>query len=206
MHVITIANYKGGTGKSTTVAFLAHAFEQLGLKVAIVDADPQGSLLGWADQGDFTIPSMGLPTNKIHRQLKGIVGDSFDVVLIDTPGFKDSAGIVYSALRASQMVVVTMAPTMVELDTVVNILDAVNEIEELVDREIATRVLLNRTVTNASSTDIVRKALGAEVGVEVFGTTISRRESIAQAGNMPVTGNLFGHISLANEILETLNQ
>lgn len=201
MIVITVSNFKGGSGKTTTVAYVAHAFKQLGLRVAIVDCDPQASLLGWADSAEFDIPTMGLPSGSIHRQLRGIVGDSFDVVVIDTPGFKDSAGIVYSAIRASDIVVATMAPTMMELDTAVNILDAVHEMEEMTDRPIPTRVLLNRTVANASSTDVVREALDG-LGAQVLNTTIPRREAIAQAAGHAVTGNLHGHIAVAEELLE----
>ena len=201
MIVISVSNFKGGSGKSTTAAYLAHAYKQLGLTVALVDCDPQMSLLGWADSAEFDIPTMSLASGSIHRQLRGIVGDNFDVVVLDTPGFKDSAGIVYSAIRASDFVVVTMAPTMMELDTVVNILDAVQEMSEVVDRPISTHVLLNRTVANASSTDIVREAI-EEMGASVLSTTIPRREAIAQAAGRSVTGNLFGHIAVAEELLE----
>lgn len=201
MIVIAVSNFKGGSGKSTTACYLAHAYKQLGLRVAIVDCDPQMSLLGWADQAEFDIPTMSLASGSIHRQLGGIVGENFDVVVLDTPGFKDSAGIVYSAIRASDIVVVTMAPTMMELDTVVNILDAVQEMEEMVDRPITTRVLLNRTVANAASTDVVREAIEG-LDAKVLTTTIPRREAIAQAAGRAVTGNLFGHLAAAEEIME----
>lgn len=201
MIVITVSNFKGGSGKSTTAVFLAHAYKQLGFRVALVDSDPQQNVMGWADSAEFDIPTMGLSSGSIHRQLGGIVGDNFDIVVLDTPGFKDSAGIVYSAIRASDIVVVTMAPTMMELDTVTNILDAVQEMEHVVDRTIVTRVLLNRTVTNAASTDIVRDAVEG-LDARVLKTTIPRREAIAQAANSPVTGNLYGHLAVAEEILE----
>ena len=46
--VITIAQQKGGTGKTTLAVHLAMAFIKYhNLKVAIIDTDPQGSLGKW---------------------------------------------------------------------------------------------------------------------------------------------------------------
>ena len=46
--VITIAQQKGGAGKTTMAAHLAVAWASSGRnKVAIVDIDPQGSLTHW---------------------------------------------------------------------------------------------------------------------------------------------------------------
>ena len=46
--VITIAQQKGGTGKTTLAVHLALAFIKYhNLKLAIIDTDPQGSLGKW---------------------------------------------------------------------------------------------------------------------------------------------------------------
>lgn len=53
MQIITIAQLKGGCGKSTTAAALAQAATSAGKKVLAVDLDPQGNLSFFigADQG-----------------------------------------------------------------------------------------------------------------------------------------------------------
>ena len=43
-HVISLANQKGGTAKTTTCANLGIGLAQAGRKVLLVDADAQGSL------------------------------------------------------------------------------------------------------------------------------------------------------------------
>ncbi len=57
-HAFAVINQKGGTGKTTTAVSLAHAWSAKGLRVLLVDADPQGHvarLLGLsAPQGHTT--------------------------------------------------------------------------------------------------------------------------------------------------------
>lgn len=47
MRVITVTNNKGGSGKTTTTVSLAGAFAERGLRVLVVDLDPQGSATQW---------------------------------------------------------------------------------------------------------------------------------------------------------------
>ena len=53
MQIVAVVNQKGGVGKTTTTANLAHAIVLAGRKVAVVDFDPQGHLtayLGFSGQ------------------------------------------------------------------------------------------------------------------------------------------------------------
>jgi chromosome partitioning protein len=45
--IITIAQQKGGAGKTTLAVQLATAMRQAGRSVAMVDIDPQASLTAW---------------------------------------------------------------------------------------------------------------------------------------------------------------
>lgn len=58
MRVIAVVNQKGGVGKTTTVVNLGHALSRRGLRVVLVDLDPQGHLS--ASLGIFGEPAGGV--------------------------------------------------------------------------------------------------------------------------------------------------
>lgn len=96
---ITVANLKGGSAKTPTTAYLAHAYTRLGYEVLLVDADPQGSLLHWSETSEWPIPTIGLAVKTLHTRLPGIVTATTDIVIVDTPPLDDHTGIVHSAMR-----------------------------------------------------------------------------------------------------------
>lgn len=202
MRVITVANLKGGSGKTTTTAFLAHALRERGHRVMVVDADPQSSALTWSELAEWDIPTVSQPVKNLHSRLSGFVPDSIDTVLIDTPPLGDQAGIVHSAMRAADLVVIAMAPSLMELGRLSDVWGALADVDALRATPVPVRVLLNRTVPNANSTVVIREAL-EEDGHEVLTTTIPRREAIAQAFGAPIT-SLGPYAAAAAEIEEVL--
>ena len=89
--VITIAQQKGGTGKTTLAVHLALAFTNYhNFKVAIIDTDPQGSLGKW-----FMIrEEKKLSNNNLTFKTASLWGAQYesktlkkdhDIVIIDTP-------------------------------------------------------------------------------------------------------------------------
>lgn len=195
-----MTNLKGGSAKTTSTAYLAHAFAAQGQSVWVVDADPQGSALRWSEAAGWSIPTIALPVKNLHVKLSGIVPSSVDVVFIDTPPLDEQAGIVYSAIRAADTVIVTMAPTMLEFERLPDVWAAIEAVVPLRESEPDVAVLLNRTVANANSTTMYRDLI-VESGHHVLDTTIPRREAIAQAFAGSVT-DLGKYSDAAQEINE----
>ena len=114
--ILTVANLKGGTSKTTSAAFLAHALAERGRRVLVVDADPQASITRWAEMAEWRLPVVGKATGRLHVELEEIVGDRFDAVVIDTPPTDKLRGIVESAIRAATTVLVPIGPTSAEYE------------------------------------------------------------------------------------------
>lgn len=58
--IVSLANQKGGVGKTTTAYNLARAAQQRGLKVLAVDMDPQGNLTSSLAREDFDPEAAGV--------------------------------------------------------------------------------------------------------------------------------------------------
>ena len=188
MHlVIAVVNLKGGSAKTTTAAFLAHALAESGLDVLVVDADPQGSTQRWSESASWEIPVIGMPVRTLHSQLPGIVGGR-DVVVIDTPPLDKEAGIVASALRAATRVVIPTAPTPIEVERLPAVRRALDDIGPLRPdgSPPPADVLLNRTVARAASTGVWRADLESD-GWHVLKTEVGRLELFSQAYGDPIT-------------------
>jgi len=121
----------------------------------------------------------------LYTRLAGIAGDRDDLVVVDTPPLAERAGIVLSALRLADLVLVPVAPTMAEFERLGDVWSSIADVEPLRRDPVEVAVLLNRTVANASSTEMVRAAIAAGTGGwpsrRVLEATVPRREALAQA-------------------------
>lgn len=96
MAIIAITGRKGGIGKSTLTANLAAELAALGQTVAVLDTDPQQSLVAWAGLGAGFLATCVTAVETTHpERFQAAVRAAAQTatrVLIDTPpGFADPA-------------------------------------------------------------------------------------------------------------------
>lgn len=184
--IITVAQQKGGSGKTTLTVNLAVALRRRGLSVAVLDTDPQGSLGRWfmerldhqgEDEGlEFTTSSAWGASYESEKLKK-----RFDVVLIDTPPKIESD--LRPALRVADLVLVPVASSQVDLWATEGVLDLASRERRPV------LVVLNRTRPNTR--------LGAEVaqGAAQLGVAVAQ----AQLANRVAYAETLGRGSAVSE-------
>jgi len=174
--VITIAQQKGGSGKTTLAANLAIALLGQGKSVAVLDIDPQGSLGRWfmtryevmEDPGIEFATSSAWGTRYECDKLSR----SNDYVFIDTPPKIDAD--LRPALRVSDLVLVPVSASHLDLWATESVL-------ELAERERRrAKVVLNRVNSRARVTAEVTAGV-EELTAPRTETTLGSRVAFADA-------------------------
>lgn len=108
--IVSVLNQKGGVGKTTPTIHLATALARAGERVFLIDADTQGSALGWsaAREAAALFPVAGLPKASLHKELPDLAAN-YTYVLIDGPPWVYD--VARSAIMASDLVLIPVQPS-----------------------------------------------------------------------------------------------
>lgn len=125
--VITLATSKGGAGKSTLARNLASHWINIDMKVVVIDADPQGSLISRHDpEGPLKkLVVVAQPEENVSTLIEEL-REQYNYVIVDTGGFRNRTTV--RALIATDLAIIPLKPS---VDDVAGAIDTYSLIKEL---------------------------------------------------------------------------
>ena len=178
MKTLSMIAQKGGTGKTTLSIHLAVQASLAGLKVLLVDIDPQASATAWWRRRQDDQPAL---TQSQGQALAGVLstaaGRGYDLAVIDTAPHSSAES--STCARLSDQVCIPTRPAILDLDAIGATTDLVSDIG------VAAMIILNGCPppTMFGEPHIVSEARQAlEVyGLPVCGVSISQRAALSHA-------------------------
>ncbi|POR40169.1 ParA family protein [Methylobacterium sp. V23] len=126
MQIVSVVQQKGGVGKTTLAINLAGELSRRGMRVAVVDADPQASAVAWAAPRKlgFAVKQELLSSGTVSQWLRNVLKQSSDVVVVDTPA---GLGTVFrAAVDVADVILIPCGPSSLDINAARNTLASVS--------------------------------------------------------------------------------
>jgi chromosome partitioning protein len=205
--IIALCGQKGGTGKSTTAIAIAGELHRRGLRVLLVDGDPQGTTSTWAQKAaEANRPTPMVIAMNARMHLPGqldVIGRDCDAIVIDCPGRMDA--VQRSALMVADIAVLPCGPTGPEAWALTESVELVQEAME-VRPEMRAFVLVSRKIVGAKIGSDAQRTFG-EWGLPVLKSELCMRVAYQEAitGGESVTSYADGEPA-SDEVRALVNE
>lgn len=191
MPAISIANPKGGAGKTTLTFILACELARSGASVAVIDADPNAIIAGWADkragQGkDAPFRIIAGPKESELVRLVDQYTASHDFVLIDLEG--TASRMTSRALARSHLVLIPFNLSPIDAELAANAVALIQEEAEALGRDIPFRLVRSRD-NAAMQTKTARRIVAAidEAGLPLLPVGLVERAAFRDVFDFAAT-------------------
>ncbi len=175
--IVTIAQSKGGAGKTTLAVQIATALLAAGEEVCLIDVDPQGSLSRWFEERqrrrdrDDRLALVKTGGWRLGVEIGRVVRD-FATVVVDTPPHADTD--LKATIRAASLVLVPCQPSPLDVWASRPTMDIATKEERLI------RFVMNRVPPRGRSIEEAQSAL-AQLGAVPLAATLGNRQSYVAA-------------------------
>lgn len=165
MPVITVANPKGGAGKSTAALVLATSLAQQGASVIILDCDPNRAIEGWraGASKNPVIVDGGITESTITSKLDEY-RKKYQFVFVDLEG--TASRLMSRALARAQLVIIPIQASPPDAELAARAIHLIREEEQAFEKTIPYRVLFTRTspaIASKLETQITAQLKASEV-------------------------------------------
>jgi chromosome partitioning protein len=194
--ILTITSRKGGCGKTVLAMAITASLANDGVDVALVDADPNGSVHRWASDIHRGPPIRAYAEADAEKLADVLpeLAERHAVVVVDTAGFGNQAATVAAA--AADLVLVPVAPGEADVIEAKRTVGFIAGLARSTRRSIETRVVINRTRRNTT----LARHIAAEINrLALPRLTAALSEAVAY-GEMSFSGSLPQGGAAADEI------
>jgi chromosome partitioning protein len=180
MTIVTVAQRKGGVGKTTLAVCLAAELARRDLDVALVDSDPQRSACQWAELGnlEFPVHEIGLETETVARWAREVkkVHAQAQIVVIDTAPSERQLG---ASIAVADLILVPCTGSGLDIEATEGTIGIINAVRARRGTPLAVILVPNRvdrrTLEGRQLEDELRSFS------EIVGPPISYRSSFVRA-------------------------
>ncbi|MGX2972203.1 AAA family ATPase [Helicobacter sp. T3_23-1059] len=194
-NIITVANQKGGSGKSTIAINLAVKLLEFSSKVLVMDTDPQKSIETFTNIREsesnvsknlkyFTLSNR---TGNIAESLKQFL-ELYEYIIIDTGGIDSQES--RKAMLYADSIILPTTPSQLDVDVLQTMLQTLTEIKDIND-EVKILILMNKISTNVflgkdlleykKTIEKIQKNLGVKDGFYLLGSVLKDRIAYKRA-------------------------
>lgn len=180
MKILTIANGKGGVGKTTTSVNLAAILSKK-FNTLLVDADPQKSASWWGERGEMPFELSIENDPKLLTKLRKVQG--YDLIVVDTPPALRSDALL-AVVQASDYLVLPTQPAPMDLTALIETVRLA-----LAPNQVTHRVLLTKVDPRSLNDALDAQKSLMEVGIPVFNAFIRAYKAHERAplDGVPIT-------------------
>jgi chromosome partitioning protein len=207
--IITLAHQKGGVGKSTLALNLYGYFSQSGLRTALVDIDPQGSISSFVEfAGADNFHLVRRKDFATYADLLAKV-QGFEVVIIDTPPYLSKE--LEEIIKITDLVLIPCKASLFDAFAISQTIDFI-ETQRKNNNNFLSAIVMTMAISGASIQSQIRDHL-EQHKIPILDTEIGNRGAYAKS--LLLTGNVMQDDggkakeemqNLAQEILNLLSK
>ena len=190
---ITTAHQKGGVGKSTIALNLYGYFTKAGLKTAIVDIDPQGTITQFselAEAGRFNLIKrrdfvVSEEDDRISIERLLVQVTDYDVVIIDTPPYLTDE--LEDIFQITNLLIISCKASLFDALAIRQTLAFIENSKRANDKNFISVIVLTMVISGSNIQDQIREVL-KQHKTPILDTEIGNR--IAYAKSLLLTGSI----------------